>query len=71
MDNPAFIGVGAGLGVGMGLAIGKGLEEKYKKQGQIRSLTEEEQQRKKRERVVGLSVLAIGMLAFAVVFLLR
>ena len=33
LDNPAFIGIGAGLGMCLGVAIGAGLERRAKSEG--------------------------------------
>jgi hypothetical protein len=58
----AFIGIGLPIG----LAIGIALEEKYKKEGQIRLLNEDE----KKKRKIGLiSALVIEIIVF-LIFLL-
>lgn len=44
--NTAFIGMGPAMGVAFGVAIGQSIETKYKKEGKIRPLTEEEQKRR-------------------------
>jgi len=42
-----LIGIGPAIGVAFGLALGSSIEAKYKKEGKIRLLTEEEKKRKK------------------------
>ena len=64
--NPGLLGIGPALGVSIGLAIGSGIENKYKKEGKIRSLTEEERKRKK----IGITIGVISLVAFFLVGLL-
>jgi hypothetical protein len=56
-----FIGIGPAIGVSFGLAIGQSIENKYKKEGKIRPLTEEEQNRKKIGVLAGIFILTIGV----------
>jgi len=58
------------LGVSVGLSIGQGVENKYKKEGKIRPLTKEEENRRKMLVAVGVVILTIGTLLGFVVFLL-
>jgi hypothetical protein len=68
--NPGFIGVGPALGVSFGLAIGQSVENKYKKEGKIRPLTNEELKRKKMGVLAGISLLTLGaLLAFLLLVL--
>ena len=62
LDNPGFIG----MGIPFGLAIGLALEAKYKKEGKIRPLTQEEFKTRKLLLIAGI---AAG-LALLVIFLL-
>ncbi len=63
LGNIAFIGTGLPIG----LAIGIALEDKYKKEGRIRPLNEDE----KKIRKIGLiSTLVLGIIVF-LMFLLR
>jgi hypothetical protein len=67
-ENYAFIGIGPALGVSLGLAIGSSIEAKYKKEGKIRPLMEDEKKRKKigiTAGIVILSFLALGFLILA------
>ena len=66
LGNPGFIGIG----IPIGLAIGLALEEKYKRQGRIRSLTENEKKKRKIGFILGIVSLIIGFVVF-LVFLLK
>jgi hypothetical protein len=67
-ENPGMIGIGPAIGISIGLAIGSGIEAKYKKEGKVRPLTEEEKKRKKIGITIGIVFLIIfallGLLAF-------
>jgi hypothetical protein len=41
-ENPGMMGICPALGVAFGLSIGAGIESKYKKEGKIRPLTQED-----------------------------
>ena len=69
--NTAFIGIGPAIGVSFGLAIGSGIEAKYKKEGKIRPLTEEEKKRKKIALTIGVISLVVLALVGLLFFLLR
>ena len=69
-ENPGFIGIGPALGVGFGLAIGQSIENKYKKEGRIRPLTESEKKKKKNAVFAGLIILTLGLLLFILLFFL-
>jgi len=60
-----------GIGIPIGVAIGAGLEEKYKKEGRIRPLTEQEKKRQKYGVVGGLVLLLLGFVVGLGVYLLR
>ncbi len=69
--NHGLIAIGPGAGVALGLAIGSAIEAKYKKEGKIRPLTEEEKKRKKIVLTIGVVVLVILFLLGLFLFLLR
>ena len=69
-ENPGFIGIGPALGVAVGIAIGQSIENKYKKEGRIRPLTESEQKRKKNAVFAGIILLTLGLLVFILLFFL-
>jgi hypothetical protein len=66
--NPGLIGIGPAIGVAFGLSVGAAVEEKKKKEGKIRPLTEEEKKRKKTALLAGVVILAalalLGLLLF-------
>ena len=69
--NPGLLGIGPALGVSIGISIGSGIEAKYKKEGKIRPLTEEEKKRKKTAIIIGvISLVALSLLGL-LLFLLR
>jgi len=69
-ENPGFIGIGPALGVAVGVAIGQSIENKYKQEGRIRSLTDIEQKRKKNSIIAGIAILTLGVLIFILLFFL-
>lgn len=69
--NTGLIGIGPALGVAFGLAIGSSIEAKYKKEGKIRLLTEEEKKRRKTGIIAGIVILSLGVLSFLVLILTR
>ena len=68
LKNPGLIGIGPAIGVSMGLAIGAAIESKYKKEGKIRPLTEDEKKKRKFLVFAGISVLILGLLIFLLKF---
>lgn len=54
----------------MGLAIGKSIEEKYRKQGLIRPLTEKELETRKKAKIFGIITVILGLLALLTLFIL-
>ncbi|MFC1622716.1 hypothetical protein ACFL1Y_01860 [Patescibacteria group bacterium] len=68
-DNPGMMGIGPALGISIGLSIGAGIEAKYKKEGKIRPLTEEEQKRKKIAVIIIVIILSITALVGFLLFL--
>ena len=69
--NPGLLGIGPALGISIGLAIGSGIETKYKKEGKIRPLMEEEKKRKKIGITIGVISLVVLALVGLLFFLLR
>jgi len=70
-ENPGLIGIGPALGVLIGLAVGQSIENKYKKQGKIRSLNKEERKNKKIAVFIGILLLLLGLGTFLTLYLLR
>jgi hypothetical protein len=68
-ENPGMIAIGPALGVSIGLAIGSGIEAKYKKEGKIRPLMEEERKRKKMRTTISLIILVVLFLLGLLLFL--
>lgn len=66
LGNMAFIGTGLPIG----LAIGIALENKYKEDGRIRPLNENEKKMRKIGLIAGIGALILGIIAF-LMFLLR
>ena len=64
LGNMGFIGTG----IPIGLAIGIALEEKYKKEGRIRPLDENEKKKRKILLFVGIGTLILGMILFLLFF---
>ena len=60
LGNMGFIGTG----IPIGLAIGIALEEKYKKEGRIRPLDENEKKIRKIALIAGIVALILGIFAF-------
>ena len=69
-ENTGFIAIGPAIGVAVGLAIGQSIENKYKKDGRIRPLTESEQKRKKTSVLLGAVILIFGMILFLLLYFL-
>jgi hypothetical protein len=67
LDNFAFIGMGPAIGIAVGVAIGQGLETKYKNEGRIRPLNEEE---KNRRKMILWGLFAFFLLGFVVLLLI-
>lgn len=70
-DNPGLIGMGPAIGVALGLAYGKSMEDKYRKEGLIRPLTEEEKKSRKRGKMIGAIAVAVGVIALIAIVLIR
>ena len=69
-ENYAFIGIGPALGVAFGLAIGQAIEKKYKKEGKIRPLTEDEKKRRQMAVLGGVLILTLGVIVFLLLLFL-
>jgi hypothetical protein len=70
MDNLALgIALGPAMGLPIGVAIGSRWEQQHK--DEIRPLTEDERRIRRFTTVAGVAILAIGVLAFAAILLLR
>ncbi|MDD2665507.1 MAG: hypothetical protein PHD13_01815 [Methanocellales archaeon] len=65
--NPGLIAIGPAVGVAFGLAIGSSIESKYKKEGKIRPLTEDEKKQRKMLLIAGIALFLLGL----AIFLLR
>jgi hypothetical protein len=61
--------LGPGVGVAIGVSIGAALEERYKKRGQIRELTLQEEKRRRKLVNIGLLILVLGAVAGIVAML--
>ena len=64
LKNPGLLGIGPALGVAFGLSLGQSIESKYKKEGKIRPLTEDEKKKRRRLVIAGICVLVFGALIF-------
>jgi hypothetical protein len=64
LKTPGLMGIGPALGVAVGLSVGQSIESKYKREGKIRPLTEDEKKKRKRLVLAGISVLVLGLLVF-------
>ena len=67
--NYGLMGIGPALGVAFGLSIGQAIENKYKQEGRIRPLTEEETKRKRLAVLAGVALLTLGVVVFLLLFL--
>jgi hypothetical protein len=70
-ENLGLIGIGPAMGAAFGVAIGQSVEAKYKKEGKIRPLTEEERKRKQIGVTAGLIVLLLLALSALLFMVLR
>jgi cadmium resistance protein CadD (predicted permease) len=61
---PGLMGIGPALGIAFGLSVGQSIESKYKREGKIRPLTEDEKKKRKRLVIAGICVLLLGLLVF-------
>jgi hypothetical protein len=69
--NPGLMGIGPAIGVSLGMAVGSAIENKYKKEGEIRPLTEAEAKRKKTALPVATGLLTLLAIIGLVIFLNR
>lgn len=65
-QNHTFFVIVPVLGVAFGLAIGQVIENKYKKEGKIRPLTEDEKKLKKMTISAGIVLLILGVIVFLI-----
>jgi hypothetical protein len=70
MKVPGLIALGPAIGLAFGFAIGQSVEEKYKKEGKIRPLTDREKKRRS-ILIVSLIVIAVSGLAILLIGLLQ
>ena len=68
-DNPGLIGIGPAIGIAFGLSIGQSIENRYKKEGRIRPLTETEKKNKKNAVTIGIIALFLGIIIFAIILI--
>ena len=68
-DMLGFMGIGPALGVAIGLSIGSAIEGKYKAEGRIRPLTEEEKRKRQYAVLAGIAVLSLGVIVFILLLL--
>jgi predicted MFS family arabinose efflux permease len=71
IGNPGLFGIGLPVGLALGLSIGSAIEAKYKKEGKLRPLTEEEKRNRKSGVVIGMALLLIGVGTFLFIFFTR
>ena len=71
IGNPGLFGIGLPVGLALGLSIGSAIEAKYKKEGKLRPLTEEEKRNRKSGVVIGVALLLIGVGTFLFIFFAR
>ena len=69
-EMTGLIGIGPAIGVAIGLSIGSAIEAKYKKEGKIRSLTEEEKRKRQYAVLAGIAILTLGVIVFIILLLL-
>lgn len=65
------IGIGIAIGVAIGVSIGSAWEEKAKKEGKIRPLTDKERKRKKKKAIIALILGFIIAITIATILALR
>ena len=63
-----LIGIGPALGVAFRLALGQSIEAKYRKEGKIIPLTEDEKKKRKKLVAAGIFLLILGLLIFLLKF---
>jgi hypothetical protein len=65
-NNYGFIGIGPAIGVAVGSGIGQSIENKYKKEGKIRPLSESEIKNKKYASGAGIIMLTLGIITLII-----
>jgi hypothetical protein len=61
---PGLMGIGPAIGIAFGLSLGQSIESKYKKEGKIRPLTEDEKKKRRMLVIAGICVFVLGLLVF-------
>ena len=69
-EMSGLIGIGTAIGVAIGLSIGSAIEAKYKEEGRIRSLTDEEKRKRQYAVLAGIAALTLGVIVFILLWLL-
>jgi len=64
LRTPGLLGIGPAIGIAFGLSVGQSIESKYKKEGKIRPLTEDEKKKRRKLVIAGICVLILGLLVF-------
>lgn len=64
LNMPGLLEIGPAIGVALGVAIGQSIENKYRKEGKIRSQTRDERKKRKILITAGVSILILGILIF-------
>lgn len=67
-ENFGLIGIGPAIGVAIGLSIGQSIENKYNKEGRIRSLTETEKRIWKIAITFSIAIFTLGVLVFSLMY---
>jgi hypothetical protein len=67
--NFGLIGIGPAVGVAFGAAVGRAVEDKHRRQGRIRPLSEPERRRRRSRTTWALVSVLIGVALFVVLLL--
>lgn len=72
LGEPAYMGIGVAVGAGIGLAIGTAVEDRFKRRGLIRPLTETERLRRRRGSWIALGAgVVVAAALIAIYFFVR
>ena len=69
LNNYGFIGIGPAIGVVFELSIGQAVENKYKEDGKIRYLIEDDKKVRKNCVMAGFAILSLGVVVFLLLIL--